>query len=215
MSRIGHGVAAFAACALLATNAIATLPFAGDPPRGKALAEKVCAACHRADGNSIDPEYPKLAGQGARYLYEQLLAFKAQGHRRSSGVMGAIAVNLSDTEMRDLAAHFAAQLPRDGDAERVPISARQLARGESIYREGLARSPAVPACASCHALSGAGLAPAFPRLAGQHPQYLVKQLDDFRFGRRNSDPDQMMSQVAHKLSERDIEAVAGYIARLR
>ena len=208
------------ACALVAATLLASVAASaellphGDPGQGRGLAQHVCAACHGADGNSVDPQYPKLAGQNARYLYDQLLAFKAQGHRRASGVMGAIAVNLSDAQMRDAAAYFAAQRPRDAARPQVQLGDRLLARGQSIYREGLSRDPAVPACASCHALSGNGLPPEFPRLAGQHAQYLEKQLAEFRSERRNSNPNQMMSEVAHKLTDGDIRAVAGYIATM-
>jgi cytochrome c553 len=200
---------------LAATTASAQLLPHGQESQGEALAKNVCAACHRADGNSVDPDYPKLAGQSARYLYDQLLAFKAQGHRRASGVMGAMAVNLTDAEMRDVSAYFAAQLPRDTGPQNVQASPKLLAQGQSIYRQGIGGKAAVPACASCHALSGAGLPPEFPRLAGQHEQYLVNQLAEFRSDRRNSDPSQMMSVVAHKLSDTDIQAVAAYIARMR
>jgi cytochrome c553 len=205
-----------AASSLLGTPAASAqlLPH-GDPVQGRALAERVCAACHGGDGNSVRSDYPNLAGQGARYLYDQLLAFKAQGHRRASGVMGAIAVNLGDAEMRDVATYFATQRPRDTAGQGAPMSRQLLARGESIYRRGIAHDPAVPACASCHALAGIGLPPEFPRLAGQHQEYLAQQLDQFRADRRNSNANQMMSAVAHRLSERDIQAVAGYIARMR
>jgi cytochrome c553 len=205
----------FVAWLLLAGTAVSAqlLPH-GDRAQGEALAKNVCAACHGDDGNSVDPEYPKLAGQSARYLYDQLLAFKAQGHRRASGVMGAMAVNLTDVQMRDVSAYFAAQISRDTGPQSAPASPKLAAQGQSIYRQGIAGSSPVPACASCHALSGAGLPPEFPRLAGQHEQYLVKQLEQFRSDRRNSNPNQMMSMVAHKLSGADIKAVAGYIARM-
>jgi cytochrome c553 len=216
MSKAGAVLVSLAVSSLLATTAASAqlLPF-GDAAQGKGVAETVCAACHHADGNSVDPTYPKLAGQGARYLYRQLIAFKAQGHRRASGVMGAIAVNLTDSQMRDVAAYFAGKLARDTGTASAPAGPRLLARGQSIYRQGIARAPAVPACASCHALDGNGLAPEFPRLAGQHEQYLVKQLVEFRSDRRDSNPNRMMAQVAHKLSDRDIQAVAGYIARMQ
>ena len=216
MSTIDRALASLGFSAMLAvTAASAQLMPNGDPVRGQALAKTECAACHQADGNSVDPSYPKLAGQSSRYLYDQLQAFKAQGHRRASGIMGAIAVNLADGEMRDAAAYFAGQLPRPGTAGPPPIREQLLARGQSIYREGISGGRAVPACASCHALSGIGLPPEFPRLAGQHEEYLVKQLEEFRSDRRDSNPNRMMSQVAHKLSDRDIQAVAGYIARMK
>ena len=210
-----HLLILFAAALLTAASARSAqlLPH-GQQAAGERLAKSVCAACHGADGNSVDPDYPKLAGQSARYLYDQLLAFQAQGHRRASGIMGAMAVNLTDAQMRDVSAYFAAQIPRDTGPPTAAASPKLMAQGQSIYRQGIAGSSAVPACASCHALSGAGLPPEFPRLAGQHEQYLVRQLEQFRSDRRNSNPNQMMSVVAHKLSGADIKAVAGYIARM-
>jgi cytochrome c553 len=215
MKGVRIAFASLAASLLASVTAWAQLLPPGDPRQGQALAEQVCAACHGAGGYGVDPRFPKLAGQSARYLYDQLLAFKAQGHRRASGVMGAIAVDLTEAQMRDAAAYFAAQRPWRAAAQDVPLGQKVLARGQSIYREGIARDPGVPACASCHALSGAGLPPEFPRLAGQFDQYLVRQLDAFRSEQRNSNPNQMMSLVAHKLTDRDIEAVAGYIATMR
>jgi len=201
-----------AACLLTTIDSSAVLMPGGDAARGRALAESVCAACHGTDGNSDDPRYPKLAGQGARYLVDQLRAFKDQGQRRASGVMGAMAVNLTQAEMRDVAAYFSGQIPR-GTGTDASMSQRLLVQGQSIYRRGIAHEQ-VPACASCHALDGTGLPPEFPRLAGQHEAYLAAQLVDFRSERRNSNPNQMMSWIAHKLSDRDIQAVAGYIARM-
>jgi len=211
--RVGCGGALVALLALTAAPAHAQLLPHGAAAEGGAGVQGVCSACHGADGNSVDPKVPKLAGQSAQYLYEQLLAFKAQGGRRASGVMGAMAVNLSDVEMRNTAAYFAEQLPKPTPLGAV-VSKKVVARGESIYRQGISSSPAVPACASCHALSGAGLPPEFPRLAGQHAQYLVKQLDEFRSGRRASDPNRLMARVAHKLTDRDIDTVSQYVARL-
>ena len=117
--------------ALMAAPARAQLLPHGDVAQGRALAQRVCATCHGADGNSTDPTYPKLAGQNGSYLYDQLLAFKAQGGRRASVVMGAMAVNLSDAEMRDAAAYFAAQLPKPTPAGAV-LPSKLFALGESI-----------------------------------------------------------------------------------
>jgi cytochrome c553 len=210
-----------ARAAFVASLALAALPLRGqpllpqgDPAQGRAVAEHVCVACHGVDGNNADPARPRLAGQSARYLYEQLLVFHSQGERRANGVMGAIAVNLSDAEMRDVAAWFSRQPVQDTPPQ-VNVGADLLRRGEKIYRRGIVGSPSVPACASCHALSGAGLAPEFPRLAGQHEAYLVQQLDNFRSGRRTSNPNELMARVAHKLTDADIAAVAAYIARMR
>jgi len=214
-SRFGARAAFVAALALAALplRAQPLLPH-GDPGQGRAVAERVCAACHGADGNNADPARPRLAGQSARYLYEQLLVFHNQGERRANGVMGAIAVNLSDAEMRNVAAWFSRQAVKETPPQ-VNVGADLLRRGEKIYRRGIVRSPTVPACASCHALSGAGLPPEFPRLAGQHEPYLVQQLENFRSGRRASNPNELMARVAHKLSDTEIAAVAAYIARMR
>ena len=211
--RIGCSGALVALLALAAAPLRAQVLPHGDAEKGRSSVQSVCSACHGADGNSTDPNVPKLAGQNAQYLYAQLLAFKAQGGRRASGVMGAMAVNLTDAEMRNTAAYFAAQLSKPTPPGTVAAE-KLLTQGESIYRQGISSSPAMPACASCHALSGAGLPPEFPRLAGQHAQYLVKQLGEFRSGLRTSDPNRLMARVAHKLTDRDIDAVSQYVARL-
>ena len=180
------------------------------PVDARQIVGAVCAACHGADGNSSGEEYPVLAQQGAAYLYDQLVQFAAQGRRRASGVMGAIAVNLSLPEMRALADYFSHQdlKPKPTDADPAAV-----ARGESIYLDGIADRN-VPACASCHGVRGQGLPAAFPRLAGQHARYVAAQLREFRAGRRASDPSAQMRVVAAGLSDADMEAVAQYVAAL-
>lgn len=169
----------------------------------------VCASCHGRDGNSRDASVPSLAGQGRAYLERQLAAFKAQ---RRVGVMSGIAMALGDADVHAAAAYFAQQIAKP-DA-RATIDPAQGKLGETIYRDGIeARS--VPACASCHALDGAGLLPEFPRLAGQQSDYVAEQLRAFRSGRRLSNPNAMMRALSAKLSDEDIEAVADYIARMR
>ena len=168
----------------------------------------VCATCHGKNGNSTDPSVPSLAGQGASYLEKQLAAFKTQ---RRVGVMGGIAMNLSATEVRNLATYFSQQVPQD-DPDRSSESPER-AQGAAIYRDGIA-SKNVPACASCHALDGAGLPPEFPRLAGQHPRYLAEQLRAFRSDNRISNPNAMMREVSVNLADDEIDAVADYIAQM-
>lgn len=192
------GVAA-SASALFATRATATPP----------VVTRVCAACHGRDGNSVDPDVPSLAGQAAPYLERQLSAFKTQ---RRTGVMSGIAVGLSDADMRAAADWFAQQVAQPNSDPWSDSAA--LRQGAAIYRHGI-DTKNVPACASCHALDGSGLPPEFPRLAGQHTNYLKAQLRAFRSDSRLSNPNAMMRDISAQLSDQEIDAVAQYIADLR
>ncbi|HEY4970263.1 MAG TPA: c-type cytochrome [Steroidobacteraceae bacterium] len=168
----------------------------------------VCEACHGKYGNSTNPSVPSLAGQGSVYLQKQLAAFQAQ---RRVGVMSAIAMTLNAAEIRDAARYFSAQIPRDN---RLRVSdSTAPGRGAAIYDEGIAATK-VPACASCHALDGAGLPSEFPRLAGQHARYIADQLLAFRADSRLG-TNAMMHNVSAKLSDGEIAAVADYIAGMR
>ena len=168
-----------------------------------------CAGCHGADGNSFNPEWPSLAGQHASYIAKQLGEFKAGN--RSNPLMSGQAMGLSDEDMQDLAAYFSSQKPNPtGKA-----AADKVKAGEALYRGGN-MTTGVAACAACHGPAGAGNAPAkFPALAGQHAAYVVNQLKAFRAGERANDPNGMMGDVAKKLSDAEIEAVAQYIQGLR
>ena len=184
--------------------------FAQNSPETVRLASQVCAACHGERGNSTRPQTPTLAGQGAAYLEAQLHLFAAQGRHRASGVMGAMALQLTPAQMHDLAEYFSHQ-------RLEPVAgqeARLAAKGESIWFEGIADSD-VPACAACHGVRGQGLPSAFPRLAGQHAAYVQTQLREFRSGARASDPRALMRSVAAKLSDAEMQAVAQYVATLR
>ena len=204
---------AFAACAAVASaRADASVdatsaPVGADAPH---IVQRVCAACHGADGNSVAPRYPVLASQGAAYLDDQLQQYAAQGRRPTAGVMGAFAVNLDRPQMQALADYFSRQPLRARTGERTSANDD----GERIFVNGVPDAH-VPACASCHGTRGEGLPPRFPRLAGQHPNYLVDQLRLYRAGVRISDREGLMRAVATPLSDRDIEAVASYAATLR
>jgi cytochrome c553 len=188
----------------------------GAPPK---IVDDVCSACHGVDG-SPDPSshYPSLAGQGTAYLERQLHAFAAQGQQRQSGIMGAIAVHLSSDEMRRAATWYATRRPRPARAAAVPKASssgtRLAAEGERIYFAGIPQQ-GVDSCASCHGVRAEGLPDLFPRLAGQHADYLAAQLRDFRAQKRTTDPRAMMRRVAWPLSDHDIDAVAQYLAGLR
>jgi cytochrome c553 len=168
----------------------------------------VCETCHGKNGTSTDPSVPSLAGQGSTYLRSQLAAFQAQ---RRVGVMSGIAMNLSNTDIREAARYFSQQILHAHPSRTADSNA--LRRGHAIYDVGIAATN-VPACASCHALDGAGLPSEFPRLAGQHSRYIAAQLRAFRSDNRLS-TNTMMQGVAAKLSDDEIRAVADYIEALQ
>ncbi|MGK8888793.1 c-type cytochrome [Burkholderia gladioli] len=184
-----------------------------DLDRGKAIATAVCASCHGADGNSATGAFPKLAGQHPEYLVKQLHDFKTQpgakGPARNSSVMAGFAGALSDADARNVAAYYGAQAPKPGAAR----NAATVALGQKIYRGGIA-GKGVPACASCHGPTGQGIPVQYPRLSGQWADYTVAQLTAFQQGagaRNNNEP---MHQIASRLSDSEVKAVADYIAGL-
>lgn len=185
---------------------VPTTQAAGVAARGEAIAATVCIACHGADGNSMISLNPKLAGQHPEYLLKQLREFKSGA--RANAVMAGMVANLSEEDMADLAAYFAAQTMSPGAAQ----SNGRGSRGERIYRGGIAAS-GVPACAACHSPNGAGIPAQFPRLAGQHADYTVAQMKAFRSGER--DNAKMMRVIAAKMTDEDIAAVADYIQGLK
>jgi len=180
---------------------------AGDAAAGQAKAA-VCGACHGPDGNSMAPNFPKLAGQGEKYLNKQLHDIKS-GKRQVLEMTGLL-TNLSDQDLADIAAYFASQKGSVGAAD-----PKVVARGEELFRGGKL-DQGMPACTGCHSQNGAGNAAAdVPNLGGQHAQYVAKQLTDFREGNRTNDGDTLvMRSIAGKLSNKDIEAVSSYIQGL-
>lgn len=181
--------------------------YAGDIEAGKTKSA-VCSACHGADGNSTNGAWPSLAGQHASYTYKQLTDFKA-GRRNNASMTGMVAL-LNDEDMKNLAAYYESQLPKamafDGD---------RVETGESIYRGGITETK-VAACMGCHAPSGLGNGPAgWPSLKGQHPEYLVTQLQNFKQGTRANDTGKMMRNVVVRMSDEEMKAVAAYIAGIQ
>jgi cytochrome c553 len=177
-----------------------------DLAQGQAKFAATCAACHNADGNSAIPANPKLAQQHPEYLIKQLQEFKAG--KRTSPVMQGFASQLSDADMKNIAYWASSQKAKPGFAKDKDL----VALGERIYRGGIADRQ-VAACAGCHSPNGAGIPALFPRVSGQHADYVAAQLTAFRDGgRKNS---LQMTQVAAKLNDREIKAVADYIAGLR
>ena len=177
----------------------------GDPAAGKALSTP-CAACHGADGNSVASLYPSLAGQSAKYLLRQLQMIK-DGSRAAPLMTGQLN-NMSHTDLENLAAYFATQTPRVGQA-----AEEKLELGERIYRAGIL-DKGVAACTACHSPRGGGNTLAgFPLLRGQQVDYLTDQLRKFREGERATDEvfGGMMRGVAAHLTDGEIAAVANYI----
>jgi cytochrome c553 len=200
------------AAMLAAAAAAAEPPFKGDAAKAQPMVNQVCAACHAADGNSQIAVNPKLAGQIPEYLYKQLTNFKAAAGKkaeRENPVMAGMVAGLSPEDMRNLAAYFSGQAAKPGAAKSKDL----VALGQKIYRGGIA-SKGVAACASCHGPNGAGMPAQYPRLSGQHVEYVEVQLKAFRSGERANDPGSMRG-VAEKLSDREIQGVSDYIAGLR
>ncbi len=180
---------------------------AGDPAAGKEKSA-ACVACHGVDGNSPNGQWPKIAGQHAQYIVKQLKDYKSG--KRKNAIMVGMAAALSDQDMEDLAAYYQSQNLKRGGA-----NADLVALGESIYRGGNLTTN-VTACVACHNPNGAGNPMAnFPAISGQHAQYIADQLRYFKGGQRANDLNRMMRNVAVRMSEEEIEAVASYIQGLR
>ncbi|HKK04407.1 MAG TPA: c-type cytochrome [Gammaproteobacteria bacterium] len=195
---------AIAAAALL--TAMSAAHAAGDPVAGKAKSA-TCAACHGADGNSVNPQWPKLAGQHASYIEKELHDFKSGA--RTNPTMSPMAKPLSDDDINNLAAYFSQQTMSIGKADKSLV-----AKGEKIYRGGNSAT-GVAACMACHGPDGAGNPAAkFPRLGGQHAPYVVAQLEAFKSGARSNDAGKMMRNIASKMTDDEIKAVASYIEGL-
>ena len=194
-----------ATCALLgSTTAVLA---AGDATAGKAKSA-TCAACQSPDGNSTNPQYPKLAGQSTDYLLKQLQEFKSGA--RANPIMAGMVAPLSPQDMEDLAAYFASQ-----QVTRAAADPALAPVGEALFRGGDLNS-GVPACSACHGATGAGNPAAkFPALAGQHAEYAEIQLKAFRAMERSNDAGQMMRVIAAKLTDPQIKAVSSYVQGLQ
>lgn len=177
-----------------------------DPAQGEAKYTAVCAACHGADGNSGTPANPKLAQQHPEYIVKQLEEFKSG--KRVSPVMQGFAAQLSEADMKNIAAFVGTKKAKTSFAKDKVL----VTMGERIYRGGIADRQ-IAACAGCHSPNGAGIPAQYPRLSGQHADYTASQLVAFRDGARKNST--QMAQIAAKMNDREIRAVADYIAGLR
>jgi cytochrome c553 len=182
----------------------------GDAAAGQTKAA-VCAACHGVDGNSTDPQYPKIAGQHASYTADQLARFKSQ--QRMNPIMLGFSITLSEQDMADLGAYFATQAVKPDIADEA-----LLEKGQTLYRNGDARR-GIPACMACHGPAGQGMPFAgYPSLSHQHAQYTTDMLKRFRAGEVHGPADdanaQVMAQVAKQLTDEEITALASYLQGL-
>ena len=187
-----------------AEEAKSSAPAKPDLAKGEA-SFAACAACHGADGNSAITTNPKLAHQHPEYLVKQLQEFKSG--KRANAVMTGMAATLSEDDMKNVAAWLTTKEPKHGFAKDKEL----VALGEKIYKGGIADRQ-IAACAGCHSPTGAGIPSQYPRLSGQHQDYTVTQLQNFRVGVRNNSV--QMTMVAAKLNDKEIQAVSDYIAGL-
>ncbi|MFT4675427.1 MAG: cytochrome c553 [Reinekea sp.] len=189
---------------------------AGNAENGKGLTA-MCAGCHGADGNSAVASFPKLAGQGERYLYQQLQDVKAD--RRIIVAMTGMLAALNDQQLADIAAYYASQAIQVGQAK-----AELVELGEALYKAGNAAT-GVPACAGCHSPNGQGNSVGgIPALGGQHADYIATQLKKFQAGysaevpsndaRMNGGDTRMMRSIAFNMKDFEMAAVASYIQGL-
>ncbi len=174
--------------------------------KGEASFGAVCAACHGPEGNSLIPGNPKLAQQHAPYLIKQLQEFKSG--KRANPIMSGMAATLTPADVINVANWLSTRQAKPGFAREKEL----VILGERIYRGGIAERQ-VPACAGCHSPNGAGIPAQYPRLSGQHAEYAVAQLTGFRDGLRKNSV--QMAEVTARMNDREIKAVADYIAGLR
>ena len=177
---------------------------AGDPKSGESKVA-VCSACHGADGNSVVGLWPSLAGQNEKYLLKQLRLVKS-GDRVIDSMVGLLD-NLEDSDLEDISAFYASQKNKVGQVEES-----KLELGRKLYYAGNLEK-GVPSCSACHSPRGLGNGPAaYPLLSGQQPDYVAKALKDYRSGARiNEDPSKIMSAIAYKLDDAEIEALSSFV----
>ena len=184
-------------------------PAYSDVEKGKELSAS-CAACHGDDGISLNPVWPKLAGQNPKYLASQLHEFKkGSDGNRNNAVMYGISVNLSDQDIEDLSEYYSSLKSSVGLTKD-----EYLELGRNIYRGGNMEIK-MQACISCHGPNGHGnYAAAIPMLSGQHSQYTYQQLKNFQTSMRSNDYNKMMRNIVHRMTDEEMKAVASYIEGL-
>ncbi len=201
--------------------AVMSLVFAFAAPafaKGDAVAGKdkagLCAGCHGDDGNSMSAEFPRLAGQYESYIVKQIADFQKGRRLNNETMAGMAAMVASVQDAKDIGAYYNAQ--KMSKKPIAPVDKALAAKGKRLFNEGLPRK-GIYGCVNCHGKNGKGKSKsisAFPIIGGQHKDYLIKELKDFRAGTRANDPGGMMSDIAKKLGDKDIDAVAHYLSGL-
>ena len=203
---VALGFTSAGAAAQAAAPAAQNMASAPDAAKGAAISTAVCSACHSNDGSRGAPANPIIQGQHPDYLVKQLAEYKSG--RRDNPIMRGIASTLSPADMKNVAAFYASKQPKPGAAKNKELALL----GQKIWRGGVA-DRSIPACAGCHGPNGFGIPSQYPRLSGQHADYVETQLVAYRAGtRRNSE---VMIAVAAKLNDREIKALSDYAAGLR
>lgn len=215
---------------VIAESALAQTALAAGDATAGATKAAMCGACHGADGNSMVPNFPKLAGQNEKYLLKQMRDIQLwdkETNPAKKGVTGRAVIEMTglllpstEQDLADIAAYYASQNAQLSGSQELEVQTNSgikvngLALGAKVYRAGnLANG--VPSCTGCHAPDGKGNAPAgYPRVSGQHADYIEKQLINFRAGNRTNDAEMTMRSIAEKLSDAEIKAVANFIAGL-
>jgi len=206
MQRVLLGVCSWVAALSGLAPATAAAQDGGSPAVPLEARLVLCASCHAADGNSVIPDNPVLAGQHATYLAQQLRDYKSGA--RKHPVMSVIIMQVAESEFDALAAFFAAQAPRPG----AKANAKLAKRGQPLFEDGV-EATGVPGCAGCHEDDGSG-SPKYPRLAGQHAPYVLEQLKRYKSGERANDHRELMREVARRLTDAQMREVAAYVQSL-
>jgi cytochrome c553 len=194
--------------ALVSGASAGNISFAAGNAEAGAAKAVVCQACHGPNGNSVNPEWPSLAGLGADYIAAQLQNFK--DGKRANPIMMPNAMTLTPEDMADLGAYFGSQVNTGLEADPSDWKA-----GEHLYRAG-DKARGIPACMACHGPTGYGNEPAkFPALRGQHSVYVIKQLTDYASGGRTTGPNGIMQTISKRLSADDMKSVSSYVQGLR
>lgn len=178
-----------------------------DKAKARTIVDRLCVACHGVDGNSPQPAHPKIAGLQPEYLLKQLRDYK-KGLRKSE-VMEPMVKELAEDDMASLAAYYAEQKPKPGEAR----DGKLVEAGRKLYDDGIP-DVGLPSCSGCHYPDGMGT-PRFPRVAGQHSEYTYQQLKDFASGKRENDRGLAMQSVANRMNDQQMKAVSEYIAGMK
>ena len=202
---------------LLALFSVAGGAYAGGDAKAGAAKSELCQGCHGADGMTVNPECPNLAGQKPGYIFKQVIDFQ-KGLRNNDTMSAMAALAGSVQDLKDIAAYYASQKTMEGSRYMMgaPTDKKKIAAGKKIFLNGNPRT-GLYGCVNCHGKNGKGKSETnqiFPVIGGQTKEYLMKQLKDFRKGDRTNDPANMMMDIAKKMSDKEIDEVTEYLGSL-